>query len=157
MIVLGQYVAAAFGLVASYVAYFIVSTLLAKRRHARNARELGCKEPYDRPYRLPLAYDLIQQIQKADVEHVVPSHFLEMYNIVGKRPTWRQNFLGTHSIVTTDPKNIQALLATQFTDFEIGSTRRNNFFPMFGNGIFTVDGKAWYPPNPTHQFVCLRS
>jgi len=65
-----------------------------------------------------------------------------MYRDIGK-PTWTQNVLGTTAYVTFEPKNIQAILATQFPDFEIGSLRRSNFFPMLGNGIFTVDGKAW--------------
>ncbi|KIV96329.1 hypothetical protein PV10_00210 [Exophiala mesophila] len=143
MIDLGRYVAAACGLLATYVAYWIVSRFLTNRRHARRAQQLGCQEPWDRPYRLPLAYDLIQEIQKADAENVVPDYFMEMYDMVGKRATWRQNFLGVRNIITTDPKNIQAVLATQFTDFSIGSTRRNNFYPMFGNGVFTVDGKSW--------------
>lgn len=42
-----------------------------------------------------------------------------------------------------DEKNIQAILATQFKDFDIGPVRRGNFFPLLGNGIFTQDGKAW--------------
>jgi len=46
--------------------------------------------------------------------------------------------------VTVDPKNIQAVLATQFHDFSLGQTRRGNFFPLLGNGIFTNDGKAWW-------------
>ena len=42
-----------------------------------------------------------------------------------------------------DEKNIQAILATQFKDFDIGPKRRNNFMPLLGNGIFTQDGAAW--------------
>ena len=140
---MNQYATTILGLLAAYLVYFVVSTLVSNRYHARKAKELGCREPYDRPYRYPLAIDLTQLILKADKENVVPSYFQEMYNIVGKRATWRQNFLGTQAYVTGDPKNIQAVLATQFNDFEIGPIRRANFFPMLGNGIFTVDGKAW--------------
>lgn len=80
---------------------------------------------------------------KADREKRVPGMFLEIYEELGRPSTWEQNFLGTDTIVTVDPKNIQAILSTQFNDFEIGESRRGNFSPMLGNGIFTADGRAW--------------
>lgn len=69
---------------------------------------------------------------------------LVLYNELGCRPTWKQNILGNWHHVTADPKNIQAILATQFKDFELGPFRRNLFGPVIGNGIFTSDGKEWY-------------
>ncbi|KUL86136.1 hypothetical protein ZTR_07732 [Talaromyces verruculosus] len=53
------------------------------------------------------------------------------------------NLLGSNFYQTFEPKNIQALLATQFSDFALGDVRRQAFYPMLGNGIFTADGKAW--------------
>ena len=45
-------------------------------------------------------------------------------------------------IITKDPENIKALLATQFNDFSLG--RRYDFFkPLLGKGIFTLDGEGW--------------
>lgn len=48
-----------------------------------------------------------------------------------------------HVWMTTDPRNIQAILATQFEDFDIGPVRRGSFLPALGDGIFIQDGKAW--------------
>jgi cytochrome P450 len=45
--------------------------------------------------------------------------------------------------MTADEKNIQALLATQFDEFDIGPLRRGNFLPLLDNGIFTQSGPAW--------------
>lgn len=139
---MANYLVLGLGLVAASIVYLFISSILSSYRHARKARELGCEAPVERQNRLPLAVDLTWQIIKADRENVVPPFFLQTYKEMG-RPTWTQNFLGTMAIVTCDPKNIQALLATQFNDFEIGEQRRGNFFPMLGNGIFTTDGKAW--------------
>lgn len=67
---------------------------------------------------------------------------------------------GARNIRTADPKNIQAILANKFADFgkhphaiprrpdtdmprDIGPTRRGNFLPMLGDGIFTADGNHW--------------
>lgn len=54
-----------------------------------------------------------------------------------------QNLLGKTAFFTTEPRNIQAILATQFKDFGLGDARNNNFFPLLGHGIFASDGKQW--------------
>jgi hypothetical protein len=140
---MSHYVTAAVGVLFVSIVYLTASSFLANRYHARKARELGCQPAWERPHRLPLGIDLVREVMQADKDQVVPPYFLNLYQQLGK-PTWLQNFLGTKVYVTADPKNIQAVLATQFNDFEIGEMRRKNFFPLFGNGIFTTDGKAWY-------------
>ncbi|KAG9731232.1 cytochrome P450, partial [Aureobasidium melanogenum] len=55
----------------------------------------------------------------------------------------RLSILGNEAHFTSDPKNIQALLATQFKDFGLGSARIGNFGPLMGDGIFASDGKRW--------------
>lgn len=45
-------------------------------------------------------------------------------------------------VVTTDPENIKALLATQFNDFALGF-RHAHFAPLLGGGIFTLDYDGW--------------
>ena len=49
----------------------------------------------------------------------------------------------TDVLFTVDPKNVQAMLATQFNDFQLGYTRAGNFAPLLGAGIFTSNGEAW--------------
>ena len=56
--------------------------------------------------------------------------------------TFKEYNFGIPVIVTKDPENIKALLATQFNDFSLG--RRSDFFyPLLGKGIFTLDGEGW--------------
>jgi hypothetical protein len=127
-----------------YIFYRFLSSILASRRHAQNAARLGCKPPARRPIKLPFGIDLAWRVMKASQERRVPDMFLEVYEELGWPKTWVQYFLGSDTISTVDPKNIQAILATQFNDFAIGRIRRLNFLPVLGNGIFTVDGRAWY-------------
>lgn len=54
-----------------------------------------------------------------------------------------QTLLGKDGFFTIEPKNIQAILATQFKDFGLGDARNNNFKPLLGRGIFATDGKQW--------------
>jgi hypothetical protein len=127
-----------------YIFYRFLSSTLTSRRHAQNAARLGCKPPVRRPCKLPLGIDLARRVMKADQERRVPDMFLDVYEELGWPNTWVQYFMGRDTISTVDPKNIQAILATQFNDFGIGCIRRMNFLPILGNGIFTVDGRAWY-------------
>ncbi|GFG07317.1 putative cytochrome P450 family protein [Aspergillus udagawae] len=59
------------------------------------------------------------------------------------RMTYRTRFLHRFAIHTCDPRNIQAVLGTQFNDFGLGPVRRANFRPLLGDGIFTADGPYW--------------
>jgi hypothetical protein len=136
------YAAYALLLSSAFIVYTLVNSYLTSRRHAQRAAELGCKPALWRPYRWPLGTDMVWRLIQADRNQVVPDEFIAIANEVGVA-TWEQNLLGDPSIVTIDPKNIQAILATQFNDFALGEVRRNNFFPLLGNGIFTVDGKNW--------------
>ncbi|KAK5652886.1 hypothetical protein OQA88_9552 [Cercophora sp. LCS_1] len=46
-------------------------------------------------------------------------------------------------LVTRDPANVQAMLATQSVDWDVGEHRNESWRPLFGDGIFTSRGEAW--------------
>jgi cytochrome P450 len=58
--------------------------------------------------------------------------------------------LGNTVILTVEPDNLKAMLATQFSDFGLG-LRHEQFYPLLGDGIFTLDGAGW-----THSRALLR-
>ncbi|KAJ0413289.1 cytochrome P450 [Aspergillus carlsbadensis] len=57
-------------------------------------------------------------------------------------PTFKEKMIGNNLISTIEPANLKALLATQFTDFGLG-IRHRQFYPLLGDGIFTLDGIGW--------------
>ena len=57
--------------------------------------------------------------------------------------TFASNALGETLIFTHDPQNVQAVLATQFHDFDIGELRRQVTVKLLGHGIFNADGPYW--------------
>ena len=57
--------------------------------------------------------------------------------------TFKFHLLGQELYFTSDPKNIQAMLATKFDDFQLGPARRQNMIASLGDGIFVQDGKPW--------------
>lgn len=112
--------------------------------HAHRARQMGCKPAFVRPSRLPFGIDIMNRYMKSTKEQIQQNDDLVLYDELGQRATWYQNILGNWHYVTTDPKNVQAILATQFKDFELGPLRYGVFAPFIGKGIFTSDGKEWY-------------
>jgi cytochrome P450 len=46
-------------------------------------------------------------------------------------------------MMTRDPANVQAVLATESQDWDIGEYRTASWAPMFGDGVFTARGEHW--------------
>lgn len=117
-----------------------IATVVSDRR---KARALGClPAPWIRN-RLPLGLDLFQRFKRAFDAGCFQEEVGRIFAEQGSR-TYGLNLLGSDFYQTFEPKNIQALLATQFSDFALGDLRRQAFYPLLGNGIFTTDGKAWF-------------
>jgi cytochrome P450 len=57
--------------------------------------------------------------------------------------TFQQLMMGRALIHTCEAENIKAILAAQFKDFNLTTTRKAAFEPIFGHGIFTTDGPEW--------------
>jgi len=70
--------------------------------------------------------------------------------------TWRLSLLGTSNFITAEPRNVQALLATQFDDFIMGTARRTNLKKALGRSIFAVDGKTWHRARETMRPIFSR-
>ena len=126
----------------AWFAYSTITKVVQQYRDAARARELGCKPARKLPNNFPFGLEHVRRTLIADRTKHFPDYAWERYVGMGKR-THQHNILGETNYMTADPKNVQAILATQFKDFAIGHIRRNNFLPMFGNGIFTTDFKLW--------------
>lgn len=132
---------------AAVVVFFSLRWLLVSILHKQRARRLGCKPAFIRTSKLPFGIDILRRYIKATREQILQNDELVLYEELGRHPTWNQNILGNWHHVTADPKNVQAILATKFKDFELGPFRRNLFGPVIGKGIFTTDGQEWYAPS----------
>lgn len=122
----------------AFVIYVLVTSFVTSRRNAFKARELNCLEPPIQKNRLPLGLDQLQRALKADKDRMFPVDTIQRTKDNGAI-TFKYSMLGSTNYFTADEMNIQAILAKQFKDFELGPNRRGNFFPLFGNGIFTQD------------------
>ncbi|KAF1839757.1 cytochrome P450 52A12 [Decorospora gaudefroyi] len=134
----------------SFVLYKIISSIIISRRHAAVARQLGCLPAHETKQSMldPLGIQNVALVLKADKEYRVPQYLKGRTDNAcaeaGKvLSTFHQNIMGGESYFTIEPKNIQALLATQFKDFGLGERRNGNFSPLLGHGIFSTDGDEW--------------
>jgi len=100
--------------------------------------------------RWPFGIDIVQESLKADKAALFPELLVQRCQRIGKslgldKPihTFKFTFMGVSGIQTSEPENIKFILAKGFEDFDLGSFRRSLFFPLFGDGIFTQDGKGW--------------
>ncbi|KAF8250772.1 cytochrome P450 [Wilcoxina mikolae CBS 423.85] len=57
--------------------------------------------------------------------------------------TMEMEVLWDRLILTSEPENIKAILATQFHDYGKGEVFHEQWKPFLGDSIFTTDGKEW--------------
>ena len=127
-------------------------------QNTAKGRRLGCEPAPKVPSAIwdPLDLRFLPQVLAAVKNGTFLSDWIPLgYKRVGDHAgrdvdTFLGSFMGSIEVITKDPKNLQALLATQFEDFGLESFR----LPMrdlLGYGIFTVDGAHW-----THSRSLLR-
>lgn len=124
----------------SFVLYKIIASIIESRRHAANARRLGCQPAYQVKDRSPLSIHSVWKVLQADKEFRVPQYLKDRMDRFSKEEhrtiaTISQRVMGAQAYFTMEPRNIQAVLATQFKDFGLGERRNGNFSPLLGHGI----------------------
>lgn len=125
---------------AAAVVLQVIRMVFNSWQHSRNAKSLGCGSVPMYPSKDPFGIDNLKQSLVADKAKVVPELAEERVKIISEQEkryvtTFSIRNLGRTHLFTIDPKNIQALLATQFKDFELGSVRRISLHPLLGTGI----------------------
>ena len=135
------------GFLAIYVIFTVVQSLQRAIQRRKFQRAHGCKPPP----RLNSGFmgikrylEIRQKIEKRTAFKDAQNNF----NQTGT--TLSQVVLGASIVSTIEPENVKAVLSTKFADFSLG-LRHNSFFPLLGDGIFTLDGEGW-----SHSRAMLR-
>ena len=127
-------------LVGAVITYVLLDSINTKRlmkklgaEHFTNDEGDGCN-----------GFHIARQLYVAKSNGTVNDFALSRYadNTVPSVPTFRFPLLGMKVVVTRDPENLKAILATQFNDFALG-LRHKQLHPVLGDGIFTLDGEGW--------------
>ena len=122
-----------------YVSYWQIAFLLSSRRFTR---KFGCKPAQvDRHWDPVLGLDFVSSTVRACRGKYQLEDLHDRFSNVGR--TFVSNVLLDRLIFTDEPKNVQAVLATQFDDFDVGELRRQCTVKLLGRGIFNADGDYW--------------
>ncbi|KAF7862662.1 hypothetical protein EAF04_007535 [Stromatinia cepivora] len=126
-----------------YLLYSLIQKVLLYQQRRTFAKRNNClpcasypqKDPF---YGLDFFIDSVLAVRNGKFLETTQKRFesLGVY-------TYSSVPLGVTTINTADPENIKTVLATGFKDFELFSRRKAALMPIFGPGIFAVDGKEW--------------
>lgn len=128
--------------------YFIINYITTSVRAYKFKRSHGCQPAPRYPQRERiLGLELFKTVKRSVVEKRSLDAGLERSLEIGS--TYSAVSMGRLIVVTMDPDNVKAVLATNFKDYSLGE-RLLAFNPLLGSGIFTTDGVHW-----EHSRVCV--
>lgn len=130
-----QTVALLCAIAAALVFYLSISSISTRRRHAAAAKQRGCSPVPTQHSPDPLGLVNMVKILRANSKNQVLEYFRGVFDDVSLRMnktaySYDTYMLGDRIFFTCDPRNIQAILATQFKDFELGKIRIAAFAPL---------------------------
>lgn len=124
---------------ALFITFQILQYIQQTYRHRKQAKSLHCQPPKQGSSEW-FGVPAFLRLAKAVKEKRWIDYITQQYGVHGN--TFAQSFFNRNLVSTIEPDNIKALLATQFNDFSLG-TRHKEFYPLLGDGIFTLDGAGW--------------
>lgn len=134
--------AAALALLA-YILTFIYQSYRSSPDFEAFARANNCQPPVLSRGYLPWGLDRIYKILTYKGTDFLEDFIFARFRSKGRWTVITPTFGRTFTVLTAEPRNIQAILSTQFADFGVGKRRYQQFGPLLGYGIFTTDGPAW--------------
>ena len=128
------------GLVLIYAVQSCIRRYLSARRFRQFASSNNCEPPHIIPNRFPWGIgEIIKVIGfKGDI---IDDIICPAWNKGGNTHA-ASSILG-QVINTCEPRNVQAILATNFKDYVIGDMRYRQAGILLGRGILTSDGARW--------------
>lgn len=127
----------------SLLLFHILKLILTRRRFTRFAAAHNCALPATKHLILPFGAEQLLAFL------TFKGDFLDQVTGRGfkRAKAWTHAvsvpLQSAGKIITADPQNVQAVLATRFEDWEMGGNRRAHAAPLIGQGILTADGQAW--------------
>ncbi|KAJ5774892.1 hypothetical protein N7457_009788 [Penicillium paradoxum] len=126
-------------LIGALSALLLVRYFAQALHHRRQSKALHCEPAREGPTAF-FGIPAFIQLCKAVREKTWIDYLTQEFELYGN--TFRNQLLNRSLLATIEPENIKAILATQFKDFNLG-TRHQHFYPLLGDGIFTLDGEGW--------------
>lgn len=123
--------------------YYLITTFLEYRADLAFGARHGCQPPPQLPNRWPLGVDRLKELWDSNRDGRLLAFLCSVAVDYEPRNNLSQFMLiGPRVFHTLHPKNVEAVLSTNFIDYGFG-VRRGVFAPLLGNGIFTQEGHSW--------------
>lgn len=126
-------------LLALFVIYNAATKIATSRRIAR----LGGRAPVYKTY-LPFGLDMLIEVLRYALTDRNMELWLKMFGKYGRGGWTIEGGVGQRVILTAEPENIKAILATQFKDYGKGEQFQKDWNDFLGHGIFATDGAYWH-------------
>ena len=129
-------------LVAIIVVRWIFDIASLRVSYQKVIRQYGCKPTIRYPHKDPLfgLDDVWESLNAAKAKRFL-ARIRRQYERLGN--TYSARFLTYPVINTIEPENIKAVLSSRFSDYGVGSRRREAFKPLLGKSIILLDGQPW--------------
>lgn len=113
---------------------FIGYKVAAKISYNAKLRRLGARAPIRTTW-LPLELDLLYKIVKAALNDTMYEFWVGTFNTYSRNGCYTiETGIGERVIMTADPENIKAILATQFKDYGKGEQFHADWDAFLGDG-----------------------
>ncbi len=121
-----------------FLSYYTILTI----RRLRTIRKHGCKSPPAVHQRDPFfGLDIVFEVFSSMKKRKRNVSFEQLFEKYGS--TFQSQVYTTKKIFTIEPKNLQAVFATDFDSWGVEPVRLFFFEPFVGKGIMTTDGPVW--------------
>ncbi|KAL8337760.1 hypothetical protein RB598_006585 [Gaeumannomyces tritici] len=130
-------------LVLAYLSVIFLRHCLKARARSKELQKLaaehGCAPAPSLDGRFSWGISLLREWIQADSQHRLMQ--LILFHMRQSGWTIHQQLLNQTILVTVDPANLEAMLNSKAGDYSVG--RHQAATPLFGDGVFTLDGEAW--------------
>ncbi|KAI9781900.1 MAG: hypothetical protein M1816_002164 [Peltula sp. TS41687] len=123
-------------------AIYAIWSLVRWNKRERRIQALGGHAAVVKTY-LPFGIDFVYRAITTSFRHESLEMWQDLY-ASARSHTVEVSLGGERMVVTEDPENIKAILATQFQDFGKGEQFHRDWHEFLGDSIFTTDGEQWH-------------
>ncbi|KAF2273893.1 cytochrome P450 [Westerdykella ornata] len=125
------------------VVFWFVWKMLSQAYTTFRVSSLGARAPVRTTY-LPYGIDMLYSLLSRVLRDEAHEFWFDTMKKYGRGGYTVEAGTGERVILTAEPENIKAVLATQFKEYGKGEQFHKDWFDFLGNGIFAVDGTLWH-------------
>ncbi|MCJ1440711.1 MAG: hypothetical protein MMC23_001197 [Stictis urceolatum] len=128
-------------LILTTTTYMIYNVYKKTQRYAELEKRHDCGKPTVDPNILPGGPDHMWKLFSYRGDDILEDIIMANFKKFGA--TYCEWIMGTRCIHTSDPRNFQAMLGTDWKLYEVSPSRKYTFAPFLRSGLLCTDGASW--------------